>query len=147
MLIYTSLYNKSIVNSSYLGERIYNLLDKTFILPKGEFNYNIFEVSDEYIARPDLISLDAYGDTMYADIICKINGISNPFEVNAGMLFIMPSPDSIMNFVQQSNEIELESYQSQTPVVKMKNEKRKPNEAVLGDSRFRIDSATGVIIY
>jgi hypothetical protein len=33
------------------------------------------------------------------------------------------------------------------PVVKQKHEKRKANEAVLGDTRFRIDKTRGVVIY
>ena len=94
MLLYSVLNNKTTINSDYLGETIYNLLDETFSLPQN-FDYNIFTVPEEYIARPDLLSLDAYGSTMYADVICKINGISNPFELNEGDKLILPTPDYI----------------------------------------------------
>ena len=67
------LNNKGKIHSDYLDEDIYNFLDETFLVPQNGFDFNVLEVSDKYIARPDLISLDAYGDTMFVDIICKIN--------------------------------------------------------------------------
>jgi hypothetical protein len=33
------------------------------------------------------------------------------------------------------------------PIAKKKNEKRKANECVIGDTRFKIDSSRGIIIY
>ena len=80
-LLHTSLMFKNNFSSEYLGEEMINLLDTTFVIPEY-YNYNIFEVTEEYVARPDLISYDAYGDEMYTDVICKLNGISNPFELN-----------------------------------------------------------------
>lgn len=153
MLLYTTLENKNTIKSDYLNEDIINLLDKTFMLPQ-DFQFNILEINQEYIARPDLISLDAYGDTMYADVICKLNGISNPFELNEGMQIILPSPDIITDFVvnpsqasTDKDDINSESKTNNQPIAKTKNEKRKANEAILGDSRFKINKANGVIIY
>lgn len=148
-LLHTSLTFKENIYSDYLGEEIVNLLDKTFVIPEY-YNYNIFEVTDEYIARPDLISYDAYNDTMYADVICKLNGISNPFELNKGMKLILPSPEDIMEFIVKplSNEREIsKANENEKPIAKTKKEKRKPSEALLGDSRFKIDKTRGVIIY
>lgn len=146
MLLYTTINNKTQIYSEYLEDTIYNLLDKTFILP-SDFDFNIFEVNEKYIARPDLISKDAYGDTMFADIICKINGISNPFELNSGMRLILPSPEYILDFAIAPDLKESENYDVQKPVVKKQSSKRKANEAIVGDARFKIDSTSGVIIY
>lgn len=152
MLLYTSLENKNTIKSDYLKENIYNLLDRTFMIP-SDFSFNLFEVTDEYIARPDLISLDAYGDTMYADVICKINGVSNPFELNIGMSLILPTPDQITNFVvnpsQASTDLDDTSNTNinTSPKPKSKASKRKANEAIVGDSRFKIDQSSGIIIY
>jgi hypothetical protein len=33
------------------------------------------------------------------------------------------------------------------PIAKKKNEKRKANESVIGDSRFKIDTSRGIVIY
>lgn len=152
MLLYTVLENKNILKSDYLNENIYNLLDLTFVIPE-DFSFNLFDVTQEYIARPDLVSLDAYGDTMYADVICKINGISNPFELNEGMTIILPSADQITDFVispsqsSTSNDDVNNVNSSNSPKTKTKSEKRKANEAIVGDNRFKIDQASGIIIY
>ena len=47
MLIYSTVNNKTKIYSEYLEDTIYNLLDKTFILPRN-FDFNIFEVTEEY---------------------------------------------------------------------------------------------------
>ena len=146
MLVYPVLNNKTVIQSDYLEDSIYNLLDETFIIP-AKFSYNIFEVTDEYIARPDLIALDAYGDVMFADIICKINGISNPFELNTGYKLVLPTPDCMMDFARQPEDTEGQREDIDIPIAKNVNQKRKPNEAIIGDSRFRVDPVTGVIIY
>ena len=133
----------------YLNDTIFNLLDKTFVIP-DTFEYSVLVVDDQYIMRPDLISLDAYGDAMYADVICKLNGV-NPFEVNKNMELILPSPEYIMDFVVQPDtddrEVGETSSLSYAPVAKSSVQKRKANEAVIGDKRFNIDPVNGVIVY
>jgi hypothetical protein len=149
MLSYTTLNFKSQLKSDYLGEDIYNLLDRTFVVPQT-YVYNVFEVTQDYIARPDLISYDAYGDTMYADVICKLNGISNPFELNEGMKLILPAPDSIDDFTIRPNDTEnilTNGLVGEGNITKQKNSKRKANEAIVGDSRFKIDKGSKIIIY
>jgi hypothetical protein len=108
----------------------------------------VVEVSERYIARPDLISNDVYGDTIYTDLICKLNGISNPFELNKGMLLIIPSIDNIMDFMKTVSVEESDVINTTNkPTPKQKKEKRKANEAVIGDSRFKIDKNRGIVIY
>lgn len=149
MLSYSTLNYKKEIDSEYLGERIYNLLDFTFQIPQT-YIYNVFNVTKEYIARPDLISLDAYGDSMFADIICKLNGISNPFELNEGMKLIIPEPESITDFAVEPSIKDKDSnwgHMTQSVAVKTKQSKRQPNEAIVGDRRFKIDTTNGIIIY
>lgn len=149
MLQYSTLNFKKEINSEYLGERIYNLLDYTFEIPQS-YTYNIFEVTKEYIARPDLISYDAYGDNMYADIICKLNGVSNPFELNEGMKLIIPSPESIADFAIEPSIKDMDDKWGPViaaEMIKTKRSKRQPNEAIIGDKRFKIDTKNGIIIY
>ena len=141
------LVKKNQIKSDYLGEVIFDLLSQTFGLPK-EFDFNVLVVSKEYIARPDLIALDAYGDTMFADVICKVNGISNPFELNEGMYLILPVPEDILKFTFEPGPADKEeSTANAAPKVKAKTDKRKANEAIVGDARFRIDPNLGIIIY
>lgn len=151
MLQYSTLTNKRVINNDYLKTQIYDLLDQTFTFPKTEYSYNLVEVEREYIARPDLISLDAYGDPSYADIICKINGVSNPFELNEGMILVIPAPENISDFIYQSSIDEYNDgelvIKNNVPIPKSKSEKRKPNEAIVGNKRFKIDNGSKIIIY
>lgn len=150
MLQHSILDFKNTINSDYLGETICNMLDFTFEIPY-DYSYNIFEVTDEFIARPDLISYRAYGDTMYTDVVCKLNGISNPFELNTGMKLILPTPDEISKFVVTPSIKDRDENWGPTngggSMVKTKFSKRQANEAIMGDTRFKIDKANGIIIY
>ena len=149
MLQYSTLNFKGQIKSEYLSEDIYNLLDYTFVIPKI-YSYNIFEVTKDYIARPDLISYDAYGDTMFGDIICKLNGISNPFELNEGMKLVIPAPEDILNFANRPSIKDQDQNwgpNTGSAMVKTKQSKRQANEAILGDKRFKIDTTNGIIIY
>lgn len=150
MLFHTVLNNKPEIFSEWLGENVKNLCDPTFKIP-ASYQYEILEVTEKYIARPDILSLDIYGDTIYTDLLCKLNGISNPFELNKGMLLIIPSPDHIMDFMKtpsiEERDTNNDSLLAQSPITKAKNEKRKANECIVGDSRFKIDKTRGVVIY
>jgi hypothetical protein len=142
------LINKSEIKSKVLNEKIVNLLDKTFRIPQ-EFSYNVVEITSDYIARMDLLSKQLYGDIRYQDVLCKLNGISNPFELNEGMILVIPSPENIMDFMKTPLNSECDGINDNKnkPVAKNKTEKRKPNEAIIGDARFKIDKERGVVIY
>lgn len=138
---------KSKYFSKHLNEDVINLLDKTFIIPDS-FTYEVFNVTEEYIARPDLISLQFYNMTDYGDLLCKINGISNPFELNKDTMLIIPNINDIANFYYNDKQyVEEDSKNNDKPVAKKSTEKRKANEAVISDTRFKIDSKNRIIIY
>ncbi len=145
MLLSRCLDNKGTYKSEYLGEEITNLLDKTFELPY-RFACNIIEVEEDYIARPDLLAKEIYGDDIYTDLICKINGISNPFELNEGMYLLVPAIDELDSFIVKPNRV-WSGDKKRNPTPKKKQDKRKPNEAVMGDQRFRIDPLSKIVIY
>lgn len=140
---------KSELKSNVLGQQVYNLLDQTFQIP-NDFQYNVIEVTEGFIGRMDLISKQVYGDTKYQDILCKLNGISNPFELNAGTVVVLPDISYIDDFYyyESPEERDPESNEAANkPVAKSKKEKRKPNEAVIGEKRFKIDPNRKVIVY
>ena len=64
MLFHTVLNNKKTIYSDWLQDTVYNLGDSTFQIP-DEYQYEILEVSEKYIARPDILSKEIYGDTIY----------------------------------------------------------------------------------
>lgn len=151
MLTHTVLNNKKTIYSNWLQDTVINFNDPTFNIPQS-YPYEILEVSEKYIARPDILSYDIYGDTIYSDLLCKLNGISNPFELNVGMLLVIPSPDVIIDFMktptaEECNDNDIDYTNLSTPIAKPKNAKRKANEAVIGDTRFKIDKSRGVVIY
>ena len=147
MITHTVINNKKQIYSDWLQDTILDLSDSTFYIPKS-YQYEILEVTERYVARPDILSKDIYGDTLYSDLLCKLNGISNPFELNVGMILVIPSPDSIMEFMKEpSLESLFTNTNSMLSSVKKKNEKRKANEAIVGDSRFKIDKTKGIVIY
>ena len=94
-----------------------------------------------------------YGTDQYADIICKINGISNPFELNAGMILLIPNLSSITFFYKnRSASATFES--DSTPISstkknfqKTKAERRRPSEQTVGSKNFVVDLSNKMIIY
>ena len=140
---------KSELKSNVLGQQVYNLLDQTFQIP-NDFQYNVIEVTEGFIGRMDLISKQVYGDTKYQDVLCKLNGISNPFELNVGTVVVLPDISYIDDFYyyESPEERDPESNEAANkPIAKSKKEKRKPNEAVIGEKRFKIDPNRKVIVY
>lgn len=148
MIVHTVLNNKTEIYSKWLQNNIKNLCDETFTIP-ATYEYEILEVTERYVARPDILSMDVYGDSIYSDLLCKLNGISNPFELNAGMLLVIPSPDCIMRFMKsvEPDSISDNDSDNNKPSAKQKNSKRKANDAIVGDSRFRIDTNRSIVIY
>ena len=99
MLDYTILSQKPTITvvKDNVSNTYKDLLTQTFTGVNVEGG-KVVLVEEDYIARPDLISLAVYGDDRYADFICKINGISNPFELNVGMVLYIPD----MGLVQKA---------------------------------------------
>ncbi len=157
MLDYFTLKLKPIVTKELSsGERIEykdllsNIINKD--ISNMFYEYRIIEVTDDYIARPDLISLAIYGTDKYADIICKINGISNPFELNTGMKLIIPDERSFNTFLTVGKPTEnISKNKSISGILsnnqKLRNEKRSPGEQTIGDYLFKIDRDNYIIYY
>ena len=143
---YLVFNDKSVIKSHYLNEDIYNFLDKTFEIPSS-FKFDIIKVTSQYVARPDLLSYDIYGTDLYVDVICKLNDISNPFELNEGDMIVIPSAADIASFFVKPIILEQNDKENNILKAKQKQEKRKSNSAIVGDKRFTIDTKKRVIIY
>ena len=113
-------------------------------------------INEYYVARPDLVSLAVYGDDRYGDIICKVNGISNPFELNEDDMIFIPNIDYIHECVKASRinsdfindpKIDTIELKDTNNYQKKKNEVRSPNEQTLGDDNYIIDKSLGVVFY
>lgn len=149
MLFSPSLARKEIFHSDYLDEDIVDLLGATFNIPRS-YSFAIVPIEDGYDGRADLIADAIYNDEIYEEIISHVNGPGNPFEMVAGQIMVVPTTDSIENFIQNPSKEWSEQHigmRANKPKPKARNEKRKPNEAVIGDKRFNIDTQSKIIIY
>lgn len=145
-LYYTDENNKE--------EKFIDLLSKTTNDVSKINIRDVIIVNEYYVARPDLISLAVYGTDEYADIICKVNGISNPFELNENDILLIPDLSHLSKFVSmQEKHSELIDESSDIIVTKKYpyqkdiNEKRSPMESVNGEELYIIDKSHGVIFY
>jgi len=78
------------------GIEIKDLTSTMFDLKTANYvKYNIYKVPKEYEMRPDLISGAVYNNSLYAELILKYNGISNPFTIMEGDMILIPSLDSM----------------------------------------------------
>ena len=71
-----------------LSQTMFEMKNRTYI------TYNVYRIPPEYAMRPDLISKAVYNNSIYAEIILKFNGISNPFSINAGDVILIPNLES-----------------------------------------------------
>ena len=144
MLNNSILRYKKDIYSEVLRENAINLLSKNFCIPDS-FTYRLVNVSKSMVARPDLLSYHLYSDDSYGDLLCKLNGIQNPFELNEDMVLVCPAPSDLYKFFIEDDFPEEE--QKRKPRAKRKSEKRKPNEATEEDSRYTVDSNKHIVIY
>jgi len=82
-------------------------------LRTGNFNSFVFTdkpskflVAGKYVARLDLISMDAYGTDNFWWVIAKFNGICDPFtELVAGSVIEIPSLRNINTYVAENAKL------------------------------------------
>lgn len=56
---------------------------------------NFYTLTEDTQMRPDLVAYQAYGDLKNTGSLMKINGISNPFAIQTGTLFAIPSQERL----------------------------------------------------
>ena len=153
MLDYKILDYKSKINKN--NDTYIDLMSDSFNMSSVAFDGQVIIVNKYYVARPDLVSLAIYGTDDYADIICKINGISNPFELNENDILFLPDIEFIRNCCKQSSskseivetEDEILTPKKTNNFQKKKNEKRSSNEQLEGEQNYVIDKSLGLIFY
>ena len=154
MLDYRILANKNKIKLN--GEDVYDLLSGKSFVDMKLSNGNFVVVNKYYVARPDLISLACYGEDMYGDIICKVNGISNPFELNEDDLLFIPSIDFVRENTKmlnsQNNDL-IDDADNEEIVQKVSSYQKKSleeitsNQQLVGDNNFVVDKSLGLVFY
>lgn len=153
-LDYKILNKKPIIEQN--GEKYYDLLVQT-INTEVQITGSLLVVNKYYVARPDLISLAVYGDDQYADLLCKINGISNPFELNENDVIIIPHVEVLAEltkitpeesvFINNDKLNEIADTFIDTDLQVELNSVRSPNEQVKGMKNLIVDDENGLLLY
>jgi len=92
------------------GEILRDLTQTMFELKNRNYtSYEVYRVPEEYVMRPDLISKSVYNNSLYAEIILKYNGISNPFSIDAGDIILIPNLDAVKNNIKSPSKSIAES--------------------------------------
>lgn len=157
MLDYTILKNKGklyLNKPDGTSEQYVDLLTKSC----KEFESSDVDaiiVNEHYVARPDLISLAVYGTDEYADIICKYNGISNPFELNENDVILLPDYTTFEKMIEfEDNKTSVLASESKKFANKVhknqksKTDRRSPSQSIVGDEpNFVIDKTLGIVFY
>ena len=155
-LEYKILDTKATVNVD--GEEFIDLLTDN-VIPLDIMSGQPIVVNEHYVARPDLISLAMYGEDDYADIICKVNGISNPFEINEDDILYIPSIETVMEFIKKTrkasefvtsdkdDDVNISVNNESDNFKKLLSDTRAPNEQTINDSNYIIDRSLGLVFY
>lgn len=138
------------------SEQFKDLLTKTWD-EWGDLPYiDPVVVNQYYVARPDLISLAVYGTDEYGDMICKFNGISNPFELNEDMVLLIPpidwasskTSDREVTACELISDDETETIQKKDVLYKLRSDARSSSTITVGDPKpFVIDKSLGLVFY
>lgn len=146
MLVNGLLRLKQNIASKTLNDTIIDYGARSFKFPLT-FLYRMIKVSKTHVARPDRLSYEFYDTDIYGDIICKVNNIPNPFELNENDIITIPAIENIQDFIYNNDDEDIDDELDAAPKAKKKNEKRKANESIVNDVRFKIDNTKRVIIY
>ena len=136
-------------------EMFKDLLQKTWDeWPDTKGVINPIIVNEFYVGRPDLISLAVYGTDAFGDMICKYNGISNPFDINEGMLIQIPpmtmSTTGCENRERTACELlqDGDSIQEKDETKTSRDAAHSSSTALVGaEPPFIIDKTLGVVLY
>lgn len=158
MLDYITLDKKrrlSVTWDDGTSEKYIDLMTPTSKYGVCQFS-EVIVVNEHYVARPDLISLAMYGEDRFADIICKYNGISNPFELNENDVLLIPQvfefekildEGKVSELIDKNKKRQKLSNDGKLEYQKYKDEKRSPAESVVGEKNFVIDKSLGLVFY
>ena len=139
------LFDKKDIKSETLKDNIMDLGQKTFYIP-NTYLYRAVNTDESVGARPDLVSKRIYGTDIYGDVIAKLNGYGNPLEFPEDDVVIIPEVSDVSRFFWLGEDPIEEKY-TPAPKPKKKNEQRKASDAMVGDTRYRIDSTNKIVIY
>ena len=103
MLTLATIKNKKVITNVTDGEQILDLTETIFNPTVAVKIVKPIVVTDEFEGRPAYLAKVVMGDESYLDILCSINGISNPLTIQAGMIILVPDISSAEAAVKDNN--------------------------------------------
>jgi len=95
------------------GIEIKDLTSSMFDLKSLNYiSYNVYKVPKEFEMRPDLISGAVYNNSLYAELILKYNGISNPFSIKEGDIILIPNLGSMETIMAKPSGVDVDGTQA-----------------------------------
>lgn len=87
------------------GEKILDITAASFEFLGIQLITGTTVVTEDFVMRPDLISKHVFGDQNKFDYLMKSNGVSNPFAINTGDVFLLMD-ESDMKLSRATNATE-----------------------------------------
>lgn len=93
-----NIFNFKRLKKNKDGEDVIDMAQRSIIYKNDKIEVvSTLIVTKKFQMRPDLISMSAWGSTNDADLLMKYNGVSNPFSIEEGDLFVVPSLEQMRN--------------------------------------------------
>lgn len=126
-------------NNVKIKDLTYSMFDLAAL---NYISYNVYKVPREYEMRPDLIAGSVYNNSVYAELILKFNGISNPFSIKEGDYILIPDLNSITAIVAKPSGTDTDgakairnSYKYIDPVKIPKSDSTFQNRQLVGGAK------------
>lgn len=101
------MFNNTIDNKQHYinsdGVEMLDLSDSIFDSQESGITCTFYKVTSEMVMRPDLMSISAFGEDKYTEMIMKYSEIENPFAIDKDDLIAVPSLNSIYNEVKDTS--------------------------------------------
>lgn len=103
MLTLATIANKKTITNTVDGERILDLTETIFNKTVSVKITKPIIVTEEFEGRPAYLSKVVMGDESHLDLLCSINGISNPMTIQAGMILLVPELTSMQSAIKDNS--------------------------------------------
>lgn len=90
------------LNGVLIKDLIVPIFSNKSVMENGEMIYSAYKIPEKCACRPDLISIYYYGTEIYAELVLKFNGISNPFTLKPGRVILLPRKEDINRFLSEN---------------------------------------------
>lgn len=124
------------------GIDMIDLTDSIFGVKDSVVTCSFYKVRKNMEMRPDLMSIAAFGEDAYAEMIIKYSQIDNPFSIEEGDIIAVPTLNSIYDDVKDiyANSTGIETYNLVKNYHKYIDKSKVPSKLGAEESTAYVDS-------